>query len=232
MNVIQPLPDVRPFAFRGRLIRPPSVPSAALGLNDRDTSSPLRLPCAGARRCRSPPPSLCCGRNALPTFVNGRGARGRADALAGFRSAGAHVSPSATSRGTIGLPLAARRAPPRSSRATGLPLLEAPNAPRPPRAPLALERASGIPRAAGFCRSALRSTRRTTSERLSSCPRFSSLRACASSPSSLRLISCHLSGISTFRWSTRVGRCAFRCAGTDRIRLIPRRRSPSARPLR
>jgi hypothetical protein len=187
-------------------MRPRTVPSASFGRNGRTASSPFRFPSAKARRRRSPPASPCWGRKALPTFVNGREECGRADVLAGLRSVGAQVSPSATSRVTNGLALAGPREPPRASRAGGLPLGFAPKALRPALAlPLAPERPSGMPRVAGFCRTAFRSKRRTTSARLSSCPRFSSLRVCASSASSLRLISCHLSGISTFRWSTRVG---------------------------
>jgi hypothetical protein len=201
-------------------MRPPSAPSASLCRNSRGPSSPLRFRAAKSRRGRSPPPSPCCGRNALPPCLNGRAARGRAEGLAGVAlpSVGAQVSPSATSRMTNGLPFAARREPPRASRAGGLPRRLA-NGLRPPRAPLALERASGMPRFAGLCRTAFRSKRRTTSARLSSCPRFSSLRACASSASSLRMISCHLSGISTFRWSHSCGALRTPCVAIDRIRL-------------
>jgi len=149
------------------------------------------------RRGSLEPPSA--GRGGLPAWVAlppiRRGPRGGADHV-GLRLP---PSPSHAPDGAHGLPGAARVEPARPAGA--LPFLPPPTAPRPGR-PVVFER-RGAPRApAGGSRTTFRSKRRTTSDRLSSCPDFSSRNACASSASSLRLICCHLSDITTFSKTT------------------------------
>lgn len=134
---------------------------------------------------------------------------------------GAPQAPAAgAARGADRLPCAATPYSAGAAGAIGLPLLPAPNAPRPV-ADFWLARPGAATRGPGkLCRTAFLSNRRTTSDTLSSCPCFMSLSTCASSASSLRLICCHLSDISTFRRPTRVGNMLVRLnARRDRIRV-------------